>query len=303
MEDPVIISFGGGKGGTGKTTLAAVTGSLLAGKGFRTLLVDADLGGANLHMHLGIKRPERGLSDYLSGRCGSLSEVILETPVNNLGLISGASDILQVANPKYAQKEKILRNIKGLDTDYILLDLGAGSSIHVSDFFAYFPYGVVVSDTTPESVENAYGFMKNSIIRGMLRLFRGREGMKREVMRFADISSSKSFATLAELLEFFSREYPDEHRSIMSWLSDKGYFLVLNRIISKKEVEVGRRFVDIVKKYLGIRMEYIGYIPDKKVIREASKRIEPLVKFSSEEGVTDPFESITENLINLTKKR
>ncbi|MFW5959669.1 MAG: AAA family ATPase, partial [Chitinivibrionales bacterium] len=150
MEDPVIISFGGGKGGTGKTTLAAVTGSLLAGKGFRTVLVDADLGGANLHMHLGIKRPEKGLSDYLSGRCGSLSEVILKTPVNNLGLISGASDILQVANPKYAQKEKILRNIKGLDTDYILLDLGAGSSIHVSDFFAYFPYGAVVSDTTPE---------------------------------------------------------------------------------------------------------------------------------------------------------
>ena len=86
-------------------------------------------------------------------------------------LISGASDILELANPNFAQKQKIINNLKKLDADYILVDLGAGSSFHVTDFFAAFPYGIIVTDGLPTSIENAYGYLKNGIIRGMVRLF------------------------------------------------------------------------------------------------------------------------------------
>ena len=180
MKEPIIISIGGGKGGVGKSTISANIGTALSQKGFNVGFIDADLGGANLHLCLGVKRPRVGLQDFIKGNYKSLNEVAVPTLVEKSWLISGASDILELANPNFAQKQKIINNLKKLDADYILVDLGAGSSFHVTDFFAAFPYGIIVTDGLPTSIENAYGYLKNGIIRGMVRLFPGKLSFKTE---------------------------------------------------------------------------------------------------------------------------
>ena len=178
MTNPIIVSVGGGKGGVGKSTVTANIGTLLVRKNFSVGFIDADLGGANLHLCLGVRRPETGLQDYIRGNSKQLRDIAVSTKIPNSWLISGASDILELANPKFAQKQKIIRNLAKMDADFLFVDLGAGSDNNVTDFFAAFPFGVIVTDGLPTSVENAYGFLKNSILRGLSRLFKGNSGIQ-----------------------------------------------------------------------------------------------------------------------------
>src|SRR5713226_5358003 len=82
-----------------------------------------------------ISQPAVTLSDYVSGRAKKLQEVIIPAGVDNLSLIPGGRDALDAANPKYQQKSKLLRNLAALEVDYLLLDLAAGTSLNVLDFF------------------------------------------------------------------------------------------------------------------------------------------------------------------------
>ena len=85
-----IWPIGGGKGGTGKSFLTGNIGILLAKQRFKTLLIDADLGAANLHTIIGLSHPDRSLSDFINKRFSTLEETVLQTPIPNLFLISGA---------------------------------------------------------------------------------------------------------------------------------------------------------------------------------------------------------------------
>src|SRR5436189_1007178 len=86
-----IWSVGGGKGGIGKSLLTASLGWQLAQLGKRVLLVDADLGGANLHTCLGIPSPERTLGDFIHRQVAKIEDIAVETGISGLRLISGAS--------------------------------------------------------------------------------------------------------------------------------------------------------------------------------------------------------------------
>ena len=101
--------------------------------------------------------PITPLNDFLEKRVETLKQICIGTSVPGLSLISGGDDILTLANPKFAQKERIVRNFKTLDADYILLDLGAGTSFNTLDFFISTPVKIVVVTPFPTSVQNAYG--------------------------------------------------------------------------------------------------------------------------------------------------
>ena len=96
---PKIWAIGGGKGGAGKSVVSTIMAFWLARMGNRTILVDVDLGGANLHTLLGIKSPARTLNDFITRKFESLEDICIETEEKNLRLISGASDVLSLANP------------------------------------------------------------------------------------------------------------------------------------------------------------------------------------------------------------
>src|SRR5512134_3170031 len=121
-----IVSVGGGKGGIGKSLISANLGIELARRGKRVVLVDADLGGANLHTTLGIDLPRRTLSDFIERKVSRIEDVVTPTGLPNLGLVSGAPDHLAAAPPRHAHKLPLLRHVQQMDVDYAVLDLGAG---------------------------------------------------------------------------------------------------------------------------------------------------------------------------------
>ncbi len=300
MRKPVIISFGGGKGGVGKSTMTSNIGALLAQNKHSIGFIDADLGGANLHLCLGVKRPRYNLQDYLSGRVNNLSDIIEKTIVENSWLISGASDILELANPYFSQKQKIINNIKKLDVDYILVDLGAGSSSNVTDFFAAFSNGVIILDGLPTSIENAYGFLKNGIIRGITRLFPGRKDLKSHFQKFSDPHKEDGFATVTEMLGFLNHHYPEETHTIREWLRNRKTFLILNMVKYKEDISVAKKFTAIVKKYLNVNLQFLGYLINEPEVRRSMREMKPLVISNPPKKALECFIAITENLKTLT---
>lgn len=301
MNDPCIISVGGGKGGVGKSTITANVGTLLARKGFSVGFIDADLGGANLHLCLGVRRPASGLQDYLRGKAATLKHVAVATSTPGSWLISGASDILELANPNFAQKKKIITNLAKMEADYIFVDLGAGSSAHVTDFYAAFPFGIVVTDGLPTSIENAYGFLKNGILRGLSRLFVGNTLLQNRIKCFADAQRGRAYATVNELLDGCQLDFPQETQQMRLWLHERRTLLVLNMVKESEDIKVGTRFADMVKKYLAINLTYIGYVLFSTDVRKSMKAMRPLVEDGVPSRMYDCFETIAQNIVALTK--
>ncbi len=163
-----IWAIGGGKGGIGKTLLTSNIAVYLSWLNKKVVVVDMDLGGANLHTSLGVDPPPRTLSDLVLGRVEDIHDLIQPTPIRNLSIISGAQDQIGIANMRHMQKTRLLRKLRDIDADFILLDLGAGTATNTLDFFLLADRKLVVVTPEPTSIENAYRFIKSAFYR-MLR--------------------------------------------------------------------------------------------------------------------------------------
>jgi len=166
QDGPDIWAVAGGKGGVGKSVLAANLAVSVARRGLSCLLIDADLGGGNQHTLFGIQAPRTTLDDFLQGDEKDLASVASPTRFHGLSLVFAACDAVGSANPKHSQKQKFIRHLKRAAADVVILDLGAGTSFNTLDLFLSARVQLVV--TTPEltAIQNAYGFIKCASLRG-----------------------------------------------------------------------------------------------------------------------------------------
>ncbi|MEK7358467.1 MAG: P-loop NTPase, partial [Bdellovibrionota bacterium] len=160
-----IWAVGGGKGGIGKSFISSSLAMCLARMGKSVTLVDLDLGSANLHTCLGLKVPQESLSDFITGRVDNLGRVAVSTEIPGLSFISGFNDALNIADLDSAAKYKIIQGLRNLQTPYVILDLGAGTSENTLDFFLAADQKIVAVTPEPTAIENAYRFMKSSFYR------------------------------------------------------------------------------------------------------------------------------------------
>ena len=128
QKGATVFAVTSGKGGVGKTSLSVNLACEFSRRGYRTMLVDADLGLANAHILAGMK-PGKTLSDYVDGRA-TLSEVIEEGPAR-VRFLTGGSGVKDMANLEADGRNKILAAIEELrpHCDVILVDTGAEMSI------------------------------------------------------------------------------------------------------------------------------------------------------------------------------
>ncbi|MBE9540750.1 MAG: AAA family ATPase, partial [Proteobacteria bacterium] len=224
-----ILAIGGGKGGTGKSLITASLGICLADRGNGVLLIDADLGTANLHTFLGLEPPKIGLSDFVTKRESTISGVITKTGINNLKLISGAKDMIGIANLSYGQKMKVLNNIKKLNYRYILLDLGPGTSFNILDFFLISHCGILITSPEPTSIENTYRFTKGLLFRYLRKII-----SKKVVRSLIDNGirqrNGHKFESVFDLMEAIEKIEPRLGDTISSYLSTLDIKLIVNQV-------------------------------------------------------------------------
>ena len=161
-----IIPIASGKGGVGKSLVAANLGIALAQAGRRVVLVDLDLGGSNLHLILGLRGIPFGIGTWFNSPETDLEDIVVDTDVDNLRFIPGDSEIPGMANLKPQQKRNLVKGLMSLaNTDVLILDLGAGTSTNTIDFFLMSGQGVIITTPTLTATLNAYFFLKNAVFR------------------------------------------------------------------------------------------------------------------------------------------
>src|SRR5512139_2533817 len=116
-----IWAIGGGKGGTGKSFVAASLGLHLASLDREVVLVDADLGAPNLHTLLGLKASHPDLGDFLTGSVPSLDQAAVATPYRRLRLVKGSENILFIANINHYRKLRLLRQLRQMEVPTVIL--------------------------------------------------------------------------------------------------------------------------------------------------------------------------------------
>jgi flagellar biosynthesis protein FlhG len=270
-------SIGGGKGGTGKSFVTLSLGIRMARMGKKAVIIDADLGGANMHTLLGIRSPDLTLNDFLEKRVDTLSQVCIKTPIDNLNLISGGDDILNLANPKFSQKERIIRNLKKLEADYIFLDLGAGTSYNILDFFIYTPGKIVVVSPFPTSVQNAYGFIKSALYRRLSRLFARNNEILRLIKRLIDPGSEERINSTVELIAAVDKIDTTSAALMHKEVDAFKIKLIVNMAKSEENKKVGDIIKIVSDKYLGVDVEVLKAIPFDALVEKSILLTKPLL--------------------------
>lgn len=293
-----VIAIGGGKGGIGKSLLSANLGIALSQRGAKVVLVDLDLGGANLHTCLGAGQPQVTLSDFVERKVTELEQVMVPTPFEGLSLVSGAMDGLDAANPKHAQKTKLIRNLRLLDVDYVVLDLGAGSAFNVLDFFLVADTGVVVMLPEPTSIENAYRFIKAAFFR-RLQALAPEDDFAALVGHALAPREGQMARTPWDVVADLRLQDVGKANRLEQALTGFHPWLVVNQARTRADFDVGPTVAHAWRKFFGLELGYLGAVSHDEAVWQAVRSRQALLKASPESVAATGVLRVAENLIAL----
>jgi flagellar biosynthesis protein FlhG len=273
---PRIWAVAGGKGGVGKSVLSASLAIAAARRQKRCILVDADLGGANLHTLFGLPATSAKLADVFLRRAEGVGEVLLPTGIDNLSLVSGAGSLLDMANPHHAQKLKLIRQIFALDADEVFIDLGAGSSFTVLDFFLAAREAIVVVAPMPTSVENAYHFLKAAYFRRLKQAL-GRFGATELANRAMEEKVARGIRTPRDLLAELGRRDPETAAAVTGELVGFAPRILVNQVRREEEALLGEQMAEACRDFFGVGIGCLGALRHDDKVHAAVQARRPVL--------------------------
>jgi flagellar biosynthesis protein FlhG len=158
-REPRIMTISSGKGGVGKTNIAINLAIAFAEVGRKVVVMDADLGLANVNVILGII-PKFNLYHVIKKQ-RKLRDIIVDTPYG-IQIIAGASGFSQLANLSEDERGFFVEGLKDLSyADYIIIDTAAGVSQNVLTFLRGADDAIIVTTPEPTAITDAYGIIKS----------------------------------------------------------------------------------------------------------------------------------------------
>lgn len=268
-----ILAIGGGKGGVGKSFVASSLAMDIAEAGHNTIIIDLDLGGANLHTLFGINTTNRGIGDFIyTPSSGHLEDYAVSCGIQNLRLISGNGFIPGIANLAYQQKVKVLKAVSRLNAEYVILDLGAGTSYNVIDFFSITQSGIVVTISEPTAILNAYEFLKNVFYRMLQKTFRNDRAVLHTIDDFKISRDEGEVSSMQSLIATVSAIDQKAAETMRNMCRDFRPGLILNMSREGGDA-LGKNLVDICKSFLDVDPVYLGAVPYDEVVHECLQQM------------------------------
>ncbi|MHB8068287.1 MAG: nucleotide-binding protein [Desulfobaccales bacterium] len=299
-----IIAVGGAKGGIGKSTFATNLAVYLAAQGRRTVMVDLDLGGANLHLYLGQTYVRNCVNDYFAREVANLEDLLIPTQYGPL-LIGGDSSQLGAANISFWSKLKLIKSLREMDADYVIIDLGSNTSFNILDFFLAADSRLVVTTCEPASYLEAYNFIKVGLLRRLNRLFGGespdagkRNHALQDLIHEATMSAHGAKAKdIPALLQRVQERHADYLPTLQKAIDTYQPFLVVNKVDDIGEVEpIVRRIQDVSRRMLGIRVRYLGTLPYLDEVKKSTLELVPEVARNSRGPLAQRMAAISKDL-------
>lgn len=275
-----IIPVASGKGGVGKTLLSANLGIALAQANKAVVLVDLDLGGSNLHTILGIRNRNPGVGHLINGMADSLEQLLIQTTQENLFFIPGDGLFAGTANLPYYRKVAILKQLETLTADFVILDLGSGSTYNTIDLFLASNAGIIVTTPDTTAILNAYSFLKSSILRMLERSFPSRS-REREIIRdFMHTRVEGEDRSIQDIVaDIFGHSQESGH------IAEKALEIFYPRVVmnmgrSAQDIKLGARLRQVARRNLQQDVEFIAYLPhDELAGRSPLERTPTLLKY------------------------
>jgi flagellar biosynthesis protein FlhG len=281
-----ILTFGGGKGGTGKSFLTSAFAVELARAGSRVILIDADLGAPNIHTWLGLRNPRVSLTHFFE-RKKELPELVLKTGLKNLSLVAGDIHTLSSTGFKHFLMRKFYRQIKTLRADYILIDVGAGSGTQVLDTFLLANRKIAVLNPDPLCVDNFYQFIKNALFRRISQALKP-YGIKDMTEQIWKIRENYNIKNIWDLFNWFMINFPFSRSIIEKEVTNFSIDFVMNQVRNTEDIHLGQFIKSGFKKYLNLDCRYIGYIAFRSEIAHSASSGRPfMVTFAKSAGVQE----------------
>lgn len=295
IREGEIWAVGGGKGGTGKTFITSSVGTYLAKKGKNVVLVDMDIGGANLHSFFGISRPQKSLTSFFE-KGASLSDLVVKTDLDNIALITG--DIHSIASDKitFSQKLKLFRQIMKLNAQNVVIDLSAGSHNNTLDTFLIADRMIVVLVPEVIAIENVYHFIKNSLFRKVKKTLK-EYGFKEIAQHIWDRRQNYGINNLKELIDYLKDSFSYIGTILDHELASFKIHLVLNMVRNNNDILLGASIKSVMMKYLGVPIQYSGYIEYNDAVWKSVREGRPFMLNYLATVCAKQIEIFVENMI------
>jgi len=291
-------AIGGGKGGVGRSVLTLTLGFWLAKFRKKVIVVDADLGGANLNILLGIRYPSVTLWDFINKKVARINDVLIDTPYENLSLICGADDMLGLANPKYTQRKRFLNHLNTLSADFILFDLGSGTSFNVLDFFLYAEHKIVVLTPQATSVQNVYGFIKSSLLRHLQRDFSRDESVSALITRFSTGAGEEKISSIGELKDIVRRVSAEKYLKLCQAIDSFDIKTVVNMAKNAKDRQTSKIVSMVAKRYLDIEVTDFGFVKYDPEIEKSVNKMVPFLRDNNQSETAMSTYAIAHKMAN-----
>ncbi len=290
-----IWAVGGGKGGTGKTFVVSQLAIALAARKKRVIVIDTDFGGANIHSFFGIKRARKTINDFFDKKA-PLADLVMETGIENLGVIPGDYHSVSSGSLNYGQKVKLFRHIKRLDADYILLDLGGGTSNDTIDAFLLADRMLVVAVPEITAIENLFQFIKNTFFRKLKHILSS-HGLKDTVRNVWVNRKEHGIKNIVDLIHHIKQSSDFINDILAHELDGFSIFVILNKVRNAMEVQEGFSVRSICIKYIGVETFYAGYIEYDFQFWKNLSLIQTTPKLNVSYSVKKDIMNITDNII------
>jgi flagellar biosynthesis protein FlhG len=296
-----IIPIGGGKGGAGKSFVTAGLGALLAKQRKKVLLVDLDLGASNLHTMVGLQPPDKGLHNFMDKSAVALEHTAVPTLIPNLFLISSAQCSMEIANLYYQQKVRIIKAIHKLPYDFVLLDLGAGTSFNTLDFFLASHTGIMVFTPEPTSIENTIRFIRTVYLR-KLKILIKKHTFHAAVKESVELAYRGELNT-PDVIDRILQYDPEKETVLRQSLARFRFNMVLNQFRKTNDATLGQKLKIVCNRHFYSAFEFLGNIGyDDRVHDSINLKKMFVNKYPYTETATD-LKGITKELMSVCRNR
>jgi flagellar biosynthesis protein FlhG len=291
---PQIVAIGGGKGGVGKSLVAANVGIFLATLGKRVVLVDGALGAPNLHLFAGVPRPSRSLGEALVDGGPPIAELAVATHVPGVRLIGGVQDPVGAADVALDRVRGLADQLRGLAADFVVVDLGPGLGAQTLELFLAADLGVLVAVADPTSIELMHRFVKAAFLARLAR--RGLGHLAAAVSADPRVHEG-GIASPLEIYLAAVTGNASELDALRDTVLGFAPLLVINAARSKSDMELGRAVASAARRRLGAPIRYLGHLEYDEAVWASTRRRRPLLIEHPETRIAKCFERIARGLL------
>jgi len=269
-----MVAIGSGRGGAGKTLVAANVGVYLAQIGKRVILVDLNWTSPALHVALGIEFPSADIGSLIGSRTAEIRDIVTPTNIPGLDFIAGPGDYFGISQNLREITENLSLMLASLEADYMLIDLPPGIDPAAVYHFAQASVPVVMARPEPSSVEQTYRFISAVYLQRLL----GTEGLEEderdEIRKLA--SGGVSYMTPMDLCSALS-SIPGLKEKAERVRHQFAPCIIVNDTRLSSDMELAESIVSVCGRRLGIRIVPLGYVEHDDTVIMNARRLKPFI--------------------------